>query len=83
MVTVAVNLLNRRAAEQTAIRFLNSLPGGFIIRVKDKGKPGIERSVIRVELLQNKGFKKPGGMPQMPGGRANIRGTLNYVIFYC
>ncbi|MCY1303951.1 hypothetical protein D9M70_536830 [compost metagenome] len=67
----------RRSRQQTALRPRLARAEGFVIGIEQVGEGGIERAVVRCVRGEQKGLEEPGGMGQVPFGRAGIGHRLD------
>ena len=56
-------------------------PCGVIIRIEEEVKAVIENAVSGQKWLEHEMLEKPGGVGQVPLGRADIRHALDHEIF--
>ena len=78
---VRQHLGQRGARDQTALRPRVAGADTVVIRVEQDPEGGRKRRKTRLVRLQHKGFKKPGGVGQMPFGRAGVGHGLGGAVF--
>ncbi len=74
------NLFERRPGEQAALRARVAWPNGVVIRVEEIAEGRIEHAVTRQMRREDELLEKPGGVRQMPFGRAGVGHGLHGAV---
>ena len=77
---VAIDLLHRRPRQRPSNVPGNPLSEALVVGVEDEVIPRMISPIVLCKTFQDHALEEPGGVTQMPLGRADVRHGLNHVV---
>jgi len=79
--SIGINLFDRGPRQCAPFYPGDASTERFVIRVVNVIEDGVIRLILRFEFTQQDRLKEPGGVPEVPLGRAHVVARLNDIIF--